>query len=97
MLLAVVSLTFILGQADMYSLPECDSESALKLYIQVVCSNYHQRSKLKYLREKWEPLNCTLKAVESIDMVIDNLTSPEFISKELSQVCKPISQEIAAR
>ena len=86
MLLAAVSSTFVLGQADMYSLPECDSESALKLS-KLFALHYHQRSKMKHLREKWEPLNSTLKAVESIDMAIDNLTSPEFIELELSQLC----------
>ena len=76
----------ILGQADKYSLPECDSESALKIS-KLSALHHYRTSKLKRLREIWEPLNSTLKAVESIDMAIENLTSPELTELELSQMC----------
>ena len=73
MFLAAVSSTFILlGQTDMYSLPDCNDESALKIS-KLFALHHYQTSKLKQLRETLEPLNSTLKAVESIDIAIENL------------------------
>ena len=85
--LAVISLTFIAGEAAKYSGPsECDDESTLK--ISKLFSLHHRRTrKLERLSELWESLNSTLKELEETEAGIENLTTPELTQLDSSQMC----------